>query len=94
MEEDKQTEEDVKTDTVAGLNERLVMLSDILPILEEFCELDGDKYKETRKPTHGSCCTCQDCGHDHDSCVCNHNEIVKLLSLLPKFELSDAKKAT
>lgn len=24
-----------------------------------------------RKPTHGSCCTCQKCGHDYDDCVCN-----------------------
>ena len=23
-----------------------------------------------RKPEHGSCCTCQTCGHYHDDCVC------------------------
>lgn len=22
------------------------------------------------KPNHGPCCTCQDCGHDHDNCIC------------------------
>lgn len=26
--------------------------------------------KLTRKPTHGNCCTCQDCGQGHDECVC------------------------
>lgn len=31
------------------------------------------------KPTHGNCCTCQDCGHDHDSCICSHNEMLKVL---------------
>ena len=24
------------------------------------------------KPTHGSCCTCQKCGHDHDECICQY----------------------
>jgi len=23
-----------------------------------------------RKPTHGNCCTCQDCGQGHDECFC------------------------
>jgi len=22
------------------------------------------------KPHHGNCCTCQDCGYDHDECIC------------------------
>ena len=26
------------------------------------------------KPTHGSCCTCQDCGHDKDHCACGYSE--------------------
>jgi hypothetical protein len=24
----------------------------------------------TRKPTHGNCCTCQSCGQYHDDCTC------------------------
>lgn len=32
-----------------------------------------------KKPTHGSCCTCQKCGYYHDDCVCEHNEFVKLV---------------
>ncbi len=32
------------------------------------------KYRITqlkRKPTHGNCCTCQDCGQPHDECTCD-----------------------
>jgi len=32
------------------------------------------KPRETRKPTHGNCCTCQECGWPHDECVCEHNK--------------------
>jgi hypothetical protein len=69
----------------------LVMLQDLIPILEEFTALDGDKYKATSNPTHGACCTCQDCGHAHDDCVCEHNQILLLLKLMPKFTASDIK---
>jgi hypothetical protein len=27
----------------------------------------GEKF---RKPTHGTCCTCQTCGWDYDNCLC------------------------
>ena len=30
-----------------------------------------------RQPTHGNCCTCQECGHHHDDCVCASNRIVQ-----------------
>ncbi len=26
-----------------------------------------------RKPTHGSCCTCQTCGFEYDDCSCAEN---------------------
>ena len=37
-----------------------------------------------RKPTHGPCCTCQDCGNFYDDCVCKPpylkvNEGIRLL---------------
>ena len=32
-----------------------------------------------RRPKHGPCCTCQDCGHAHDECVCQHNRILESL---------------
>lgn len=37
----------------------------------------------TRKPTHGTCCTCQDCGQSHDDCNCTEIEIINnLISIL------------
>ena len=29
---------------------------------------------EKIRPTHGSCCTCQICGQDHDECICQYFE--------------------
>lgn len=39
---------------------------------------------EKRKPTHGECCTCQECGFANDyECKCENNRIIKdLLSTL------------
>jgi len=34
-----------------------------------------------REPAHGPCCTCQECGHYHDECVCEHNEIERALGV-------------
>ena len=38
------------------------------------------------KPTHGNCCTCQDCWWDHDSCICEdlrfHEVLDKLITKL------------
>ena len=54
----------------------MIPLDDALRLLEEFGPLKKDVcgLLPTRKPTHGSCCTCQDCGEDYDDCVCSHNE--------------------
>lgn len=30
--------------------------------------------KAWTRPTHGRCCTCQDCGWDHDNCQCGYSE--------------------
>ena len=32
-----------------------------------------------RKPGHGNCCTCQDCGQNHDDCVCMDLEYFRYL---------------
>ena len=32
------------------------------------------KWRRIRTPTHGSCCTCQGCGLDYESCRCNLDE--------------------
>lgn len=28
-------------------------------------------------PTHGNCCMCQRCGHDHDECKCIDNDFIE-----------------
>jgi len=35
---------------------------------EDKCRVYTEKDKV--KPNHGPCCTCQDCGHDYDNCIC------------------------
>jgi len=42
--------------------------------------LKADKPLAHRKPTHGPCCTCQTCGHHHDDCVCNYNELLRIVN--------------
>lgn len=42
---------------------------------EEVSELLVDQpIVQTRKPTHGNCCTCQTCGEYHDDCQCGEIE--------------------
>lgn len=31
-----------------------------------------------RKPTHGSCCTCQTCGHYYDECQCGYGDDIAM----------------
>ena len=65
----------------------LVNLDDVINLLIEEGDLRGkDKIKHT-KPTHGPCCTCQDCGYYHDDCVCYHNELLDKLNKLEKFTI-------
>ena len=52
----------------------------VMAVLLEFGELKGDKQLEHTTPTHGNCCTCQECGHFHDDCVCYHNELLGKLT--------------
>ena len=49
--------------------------------LVEYKFLRGIDYIDTVVPTHGNCCTCQDCGHGHDECVCEQNELLRLIEL-------------
>lgn len=41
-----------------------------------------DQYVEPIKPTHGSCCTCQECGQNYDDCVCENNRCFKFFESL------------
>ncbi len=83
--ENESIEKETNTD-VAGRVNALVRLRDVIEILKEYSDLMDLKYREIRKPTHGTCCTCQDCGHDHDECVCNHNEILHIIKMMPEFK--------
>jgi hypothetical protein len=39
---------------------------------KEIDEMIADKVfgEKFRKPTHGACCTCQDCGYAYEDCIC------------------------
>lgn len=51
-------------------------VEDVHRVLIDLGYLEGSDPISTVKPTHGSCCTCQDCGYYHDECVCSHNELL------------------
>jgi len=60
----------------------LVKRDDVLKLLVDENILMGYELIKTRKPTHGTCCTCQNCGEGYDDCICDHNEVLgKLLNL-------------
>lgn len=42
------------------------------------------KWRRIRTPTHGTCCTCQGCGLDHDSCRCDLDDVCDDLDQLKK----------
>lgn len=43
---------------------------------------EAAKWRRIRKPTHGSCCTCQGCGLHHDECRCDLEEVCDELDQL------------
>ncbi len=53
-----------------------VKLDDVIECLILNGYLVGDKPVAPVPPRHGSCCTCQECGHGHDECVCDHNSLL------------------
>jgi hypothetical protein len=40
------------------------------------------KWTRIRTPTHGSCCTCQACGNDYDSCRCDLDSVADEVAAL------------
>lgn len=64
-----------------GLATEVVRLRGLVgELLKEYTQWKpGMGILAPQKPSHGPCCTCQVCGHDHDTCVCEHNTIQALL---------------
>jgi len=58
--------------------------TDVLKTLYGLGILRHTEIQPIRKPTHGNCCTCQDCGWDHDDCICYDNEIITAINKLEK----------
>ena len=46
---------------------------------EEFGINDKEIPIDTTHKEHGSCCYCQECGHDNDNCVCLNNRFWKMM---------------
>ena len=59
------------------LNNKLIRLYTVVELLVDHGILHGDGVIEPITPSHGPCCTCQSCGFDFDSCVCDHNSLLK-----------------
>jgi hypothetical protein len=61
--------------------------ADVVEAVREALEEGATLYPEIRyrKPTHGTCCTCQGCGQPNEfanECACASNEIHKALAWL------------
>jgi len=54
----------------------LVELEKVIDILIDWEVLEGKEIIPRINPTHGTCCTCQECGRNYDDCVCEHNDIL------------------
>ncbi len=69
----------------------LVKLDDLLLKFLEVGLLQVPCFIQHVKPTHGNCCTCQICGHDHDNCVCDNNELLKEILSIENFYIEKGK---
>ena len=65
---------------------KLCSIDDVLDALVELEVITSKEIRETRTPTHGTCCTCQVCGWWYDECVCTHNAILKKLKSIETFD--------
>ena len=50
-----------------------------------------DQRVDTRRPTHGSCCTCQTCGYGHDECMCQDNALVRVAEMYEAMQSEHAE---
>lgn len=52
----------------------------VLQLLVDLEYLKGTTLLETKTPTHGAWCTCQNCGYAYEDCICNHNELLTAIN--------------
>lgn len=73
------------------MKEKYLSYKDVVKLLLEYsdCGIQKELFVGGKlikgdfiKPGHGSCCTCQICGHHHDDCICYHNEFVDIFEKL------------
>lgn len=76
-------------DQADGLEEDVRILLEIIYRYTAWEPARGVEPKQP--PVHGPCCTCQDCGRTHDSCLCEHNEIAARMEELQQFDLHNWK---
>ena len=57
----------------------LISRQELIEKLIELNYLTSEELEHIVKPTHGECCTCQDCGYKHDDCVCFNNELLTMI---------------
>jgi len=58
--------------------------------IRSFLEVSKDQKICKRKPTHGPCCTCQDCGYDLDACWCWDNKKLEVCEYVEKLQAENA----
>ncbi len=54
-------------------------------------DIQKDQRVNKIKPGHGPCCTCQDCGYHHDSCVCHENMYIEVCEYVEKLQADNEK---
>ena len=69
------------------------MIDEILALLYNMGYINNPEQMPIKKPTHGSCCTCQTCGYYHDECICEDNILIAgLIDILPPTGYHDVEK--
>jgi len=66
---------------------KVISYSAVIEMLVDEGYLKGEEFIANEKPTHGNCCTCQDCGQNHDDCVCEHNRLLGWIKKMPIFNI-------
>ena len=66
---------------------KYIDINDLLDSLIKNGYLKSKEIEQNEKPTHGECCCCQACGRYHDDCICEDNELLKLINDIPYIKI-------